>query len=95
MLAASQIDRVLYPGLPSSPSHALAQQLLGGSGGGVLAFEVKGGRQAAQALLQVQLSSQTYPSAPTSSACCLGASLLKINHGEYTESVSCSTGSSG
>lgn len=53
----SQVDKVLYPGLPSSPSHALAQQLLGGSGGGVLSFEVKGGRAAAHALLQVHLSS--------------------------------------
>lgn len=58
LLAASQVDKVMYPGLKSSPCHALAQQLFGGSGGGVLAFEVKGGKAAAQALLQVHLSSQ-------------------------------------
>jgi len=37
---------VLYPGLPSHPQHALAlkQQK---TGGGIVAFEVKGGRDAA------------------------------------------------
>jgi len=40
------IDRVYYPGLPSHPQYALAnrQQRLGGA---VVAFEVKGGREAA------------------------------------------------
>ncbi|MEW5788020.1 MAG: O-succinylhomoserine sulfhydrylase [Pseudomonadota bacterium] len=40
------VSRVLYPGLPSHPQHALAmaQQK---SGGGIVAFEVEGGRDAA------------------------------------------------
>jgi len=40
------VARVLYPGLPSHPQHALAlkQQK---TGGGIVAFEVKGGRDAA------------------------------------------------
>jgi len=40
------IERVYYPGLPSHPQHALAlrQQK---SGGGIVSFDVKGGREAA------------------------------------------------
>lgn len=40
------VARVLYPGLPSHPQHALAlkQQK---NGGGIVAFEVKGGKEAA------------------------------------------------
>ncbi len=40
------VKRVLYPGLPSHPQHALAmaQQR---TGGGIVAFEVEGGREAA------------------------------------------------
>lgn len=42
----SAVERVYYPGLPSHPQHALAlkQQK---SGGGIVSFEVKGGREAA------------------------------------------------
>lgn len=41
-----QIERVYYPGLPSHPQHALAlrQQK---SGGAIVSFDVKGGREAA------------------------------------------------
>ena len=53
-LAAAQVERVAYPGLPSSRFHALACKQFGGSGGGVLAFDVRGGKAAARALLQVQ-----------------------------------------
>jgi O-succinylhomoserine sulfhydrylase len=44
--ARPQIERVYYPGLPSHPQHALAlrQQK---SGGAVVSFDVKGGREAA------------------------------------------------
>jgi O-succinylhomoserine sulfhydrylase len=40
------VERVYYPGLPSHPQHALAlkQQK---SGGGIVSFDVKGGREAA------------------------------------------------
>jgi len=40
------VARVLYPGLSSHPQHALAMRQQK-SGGGVLSFEVKGGREAA------------------------------------------------
>jgi O-succinylhomoserine sulfhydrylase len=40
------VDKVYYPGLESHPQHALATRQQSGYGG-VLAFEVKGGRQAA------------------------------------------------
>jgi O-succinylhomoserine sulfhydrylase len=41
-----KVTRVLYPGLPSHPQHALALRQQG-SGGGIVSFEVKGGRDAA------------------------------------------------
>ena len=48
--AQPQVARVLYPGLPSHPQHALAmrQQV---TGGGIVAFELKGGRDAAWRLI--------------------------------------------
>ena len=46
------VIRVLYPGLPSHPQHALAgRQFREGNGGGMLAFEVAGGRAAGQAII--------------------------------------------
>jgi O-succinylhomoserine sulfhydrylase len=44
--ANPKIARVFYPGLPSHPQHALAMQQQK-TGGAVLAFEVKGGKDAA------------------------------------------------
>ncbi len=41
-----QVSRVLYPGLPSHPQYDLAKHQQK-SGGGIVAFEVKGGQQAA------------------------------------------------
>lgn len=55
-----QIERVAYPGLPSSRFHPLAQKYLGGRGGGVLAFEVRGGKAAAEALLKVRVAPLSY-----------------------------------
>ena len=54
-----QVARVHYPGLKSHPQHALAmsQQTLGG---GVVSFELKGGREAAWKIIDsVQLMSTT------------------------------------
>ncbi len=44
------VDRVLYPGLPSHPSHAVAGRMLKNGFGGVLAFDA-GSHQAAQAFI--------------------------------------------
>ncbi len=44
------IRRVLYPGLPSHPQHALAMSQQK-TGGGIVAFEVEGGREAAWRLI--------------------------------------------
>ncbi len=41
------VARVWYPGLASHPQHELAMQQQNGSGGAVLSFDVKGGRDAA------------------------------------------------
>lgn len=45
--AHPQVDKVIYPGLPSSPSHANAKKYLKNGFGGMLSFEVKGGKEAA------------------------------------------------
>lgn len=45
-----EIARVLYPGLESHPQHALAKAQMRGFGG-VVAFEMKGGKDAAYSLL--------------------------------------------
>ncbi|MBI5938583.1 MAG: O-succinylhomoserine sulfhydrylase [Betaproteobacteria bacterium] len=44
--AQPKVARVLYPGLPSHPQHALAMQQQK-TGGGIVAFEVVGGKDAA------------------------------------------------
>ena len=44
--AEPQVGRVIYPGLPSHPQHALAMAQMG-SGGTLVTFEVKGGKAAA------------------------------------------------
>jgi cystathionine beta-lyase/cystathionine gamma-synthase len=41
------VDSVYHPSLVSDRSHALAQRLLGGRGGGTLGFDVAGGKDAA------------------------------------------------
>jgi len=44
------VERVYYPGLSSHPQHALAQRQMK-SGGGIVAFDVRGGREAAWRLI--------------------------------------------
>ena len=46
------VVRVLYPGLPSHPQHEVAsRQFRDGVAGGMLAFEVEGGREAGRAII--------------------------------------------
>ena len=46
------VVRVLYPGLPSHPQHDVAvRQFRDGVAGGMLAFEVEGGREGGQAII--------------------------------------------
>ena len=46
------VRSVLYPGLPSHPQHAVAmRQFRPGVAGGMLAFEVEGGRDAGRAII--------------------------------------------
>lgn len=49
--AQSQIERVFYPGLETSPQYALAQSQHLGGHGGVVSFEVVGGIEAGKKLL--------------------------------------------
>jgi cystathionine gamma-lyase len=46
-----QVERVLYPGLPSHPQHALARRQMSGFGG-MLTFVLRGGLPAARAFLR-------------------------------------------
>ncbi|HKX46282.1 MAG TPA: aminotransferase class I/II-fold pyridoxal phosphate-dependent enzyme, partial [Planctomycetota bacterium] len=46
--ASPQVERVLYPGLPSHPQHALAERQMRGAGG-MVSFELAGGVPAALA----------------------------------------------
>ena len=46
-----EVERVYYPGLPSHPQHALAKRQMTGFGG-MLAFDLKGGRDAVFALFR-------------------------------------------
>jgi O-succinylhomoserine sulfhydrylase len=48
--AHPSIARMIYPGLPDHPQHALAMAQMG-SGGTLLSFEVAGGREGAFAML--------------------------------------------
>ncbi len=45
------VERVSYPGLASSPYHQLAKKYLKKGFGGVLTFEIKGGREAAEKMV--------------------------------------------
>jgi methionine-gamma-lyase len=45
--AHSAVERVYFPGLESHPQHGLARQQMAGGYGGMLAFELKGGYDAA------------------------------------------------
>jgi len=47
----AQVERVIYPGLPSHPQHALAARQMTGFGG-MLAFTIRGGLPAASAFLK-------------------------------------------
>ncbi len=47
----ADVVSVPYPGLPSHPQHALAGRLLEGGFGGVLAFEVAGGRAGGEGVM--------------------------------------------
>jgi methionine-gamma-lyase len=48
--AHPRVTRVVYPGLPSHPAHDVARRILDGFGG-LLAFEVEGGRPAGEAVM--------------------------------------------
>ena len=57
------VTRVCYPGLPSDSSHALAKTLLPKGCGGMLAFELAGGRPAVETLFRAL--ADTIPFSPT------------------------------
>src|SRR5262249_6752704 len=47
------VTRVVYPGLPEHPDHALAGTLLQGGFGNMLCFELTGGRDAVNRFLRL------------------------------------------
>ena len=48
----AQISKVIYPGLPSHPAHARAQELFKQGFGGMLCFEVSGSVAATEAFMK-------------------------------------------
>ncbi|MCX6020601.1 MAG: aminotransferase class I/II-fold pyridoxal phosphate-dependent enzyme [Chloroflexi bacterium] len=44
LAASPKVQRVIYPGLPAHPQHALGRELLPHGAGGILSFELAGGR---------------------------------------------------
>ncbi|MDE1950399.1 MAG: PLP-dependent transferase, partial [Burkholderiales bacterium] len=58
--AQPAVERVYYPGLESHPQHRLAMAQQSGSGGAVVAFNVRGARAGAFAVVdQVRICSRT------------------------------------
>jgi cystathionine gamma-lyase len=51
LTAHPKVSRVLWPGLPTHPQHALAKRLMTGFGG-MMSFELRGGGEAARAVLK-------------------------------------------
>lgn len=49
--AHPKVERVIYPGLPSHPQHALAKRQMNGKGGGIITAILKGGLPAVNAAL--------------------------------------------
>jgi methionine-gamma-lyase len=46
-----KVARVYFPGLPSHPQHKLAEKQMGGKFGGMISFDIKGGYECAQKLM--------------------------------------------
>ena len=53
-----QVEKVHYPGLPSHPHHEVAKKQMKGFGG-MVSFEVKGGKKAASRLVEVKKTAKT------------------------------------
>jgi cystathionine beta-lyase/cystathionine gamma-synthase len=51
LAAQAAVSRVIYPGRPDHPDHALAAQLLQGGCGNMMCFELRGGREAVNRFL--------------------------------------------
>lgn len=47
-----QVEQVVYPGLPSDPYYAIARKYMPDGGCGVVSFELKGGREAAEKFMK-------------------------------------------
>jgi cystathionine gamma-lyase len=46
------VERVIYPGLPQHPGHALAMRQMSGQGGGIISIDVKGGLAESRRMLE-------------------------------------------
>lgn len=57
------VERVYYPGLDDHPSHSTAKRLLKGGFGGMLSFDLRGGKPAVSALFR--MLAETIPFSPT------------------------------
>ena len=50
--AQESVEWVRYPGLPTDPEHGRCQKYLGGKGGGMVVFELKGGAEAGKKFIE-------------------------------------------
>lgn len=66
-----QVVSVSYPGLPSSPYHSLAQKYMPNGGCGVVSFELKGGRPAAEKFMKALKLASIETHVADSRTCCL------------------------
>lgn len=66
-----QVVAVSYPGLPSSPYHSLAQKYMPNGGCGVVSFELKGGRPAAEKFMKALKLASIETHVADSRTCCL------------------------
>jgi len=46
------VERVIYPGLPQHPGHALAMRQMSGLGGGIISIDLKGGLAESRRMLE-------------------------------------------
>ena len=66
-----QVEYVNYPGLPSNKYYARAQKYLGNGGCGVVSFNLKGGRKAAEAFMRALKLIAIETHVADSRTCCL------------------------
>ena len=66
-----KVEHVTYPGLPDDPYYPMAQKYMGSGGCGVVCFELKGGRPAAEAFMKKLKLASIATHVADARTCCL------------------------